>query len=93
MAEGANKQVFVIVATRNAEAIGTRIEGLDVPYLAFRDDAWLLVFPGTSRELADKLAIRKGESGSALVLAVANYSGRASSDVWEWFRVNWPQNA
>ena len=93
MPEAINKQVFVVVATRNADAIEGKIRELEIPFLAIKSDAWMLVYGGTSRELGDTLGIRNGEVGTGMVFAVNNYSGRASPDIWEWLKVNWPQNA
>ena len=92
MAEGANKQIFTIVATRNASAIRDAIKELGVQFIPIKEDSWILVYAGTTKELGDRLGIRGGETGSAMIFAVNNYSGRASADIWEWLKVNWPQN-
>jgi hypothetical protein len=78
-------QVFAVIATRGAE-----VQKLPEPsYYEIKDDAWLVSYEGTTRQLAERLGIRGGESGSGLVILAAGYSGRASSDVWEWLTVRW----
>lgn len=92
MAEPA-KQVFVIVGTKNAPAIADKLLELEVRSHRLADNAWLAVYPGTARELAETLGIRKGEIGAAgLVIPFDSYSGRAASEVWEWLKVNWPES-
>lgn len=48
---------------------------------------WLVAFNGTSRELSDKLGISDGSNGSAIIVGISGYYGRASTDLWEWIRV------
>jgi hypothetical protein len=85
--------VFIVVASRDPDKVGAAVQGLEVPHLAFKDDTWLISYEGTTRELADKLGIRPGTTGAGLVCSLATYSGRTSPDVWEWLRINWPENA
>jgi hypothetical protein len=49
---------------------------------------------GTSREVAEKLKIQDKENGpgSAVVLSVSAYWGRASQDLWEWLKVKWEKD-
>ena len=93
MPEAANKQIFMIVGTKNAPAIAAKILELKVPFLALKADAWLAAYAGTTKEFAEALGIRRGEIGATgLVIPVDNYSGRAAKEVWEWLNVNWPQD-
>lgn len=62
-------------------------------YYELTDNAWLVRFEGTTRQLADRLGIRGGEAGSGLVASMASYSGRAPSELWEWLKVNWAEDA
>jgi hypothetical protein len=83
----------MVVATKTPKGVESAIAREKLHVHQVKDDTWLLVFDGTARELADKLGIRKGISGSGLVCSISNYSGRANSEVWEWLRVNWPEDA
>jgi hypothetical protein len=48
------------------------------------DGTWLIVARETAKSLSDKLGVSDGPSGSAIVLLVSNYYGRAKTDIWEW---------
>lgn len=81
--------VYAIIATRTPREIGRKIEAEHQgSYLAVRDDVWLVDYDGTTRGLAEALGIRKGETGSGLVLSIGNYSGRANADIWDWLKVH-----
>ena len=86
-------QLFVVVASSNPEKIATVIRAIGVTHLEFKKDCWLVAYEGTTRDLAIKLGIRPGTTGSGLVCSISTYSGRASPEVWEWLKVHWPQNA
>jgi hypothetical protein len=81
--------VFVVIATKNPQAIGEKIYA-DHPdsHLKIKDDVWLIDCKSTTRELAEALGMRSGVSGSGLVILMGNYSGRASADVWEWLNLH-----
>ena len=86
-------QIFLVVGIKNPPAIVEKMRALDTKYCNLSDSSWLAVFAGTTQEFSEHLGIRNGEIGaSGLVVPVENYSGRAASEVWEWLKVNWPQN-
>ena len=61
-----------------------------------RPGQWFLSGVGTTKDVSDKLGITVGgTSGSAAVVAVSGYYGRASSQVWEWIaaKIGKPTNA
>jgi hypothetical protein len=86
--------VFVVIATRGADQIGERVGTLDGIKARFpiKDDAWLVTYEGTTRSLAEELGIRSGDSGSGLVFPIANYAGRAASELWEWLKLHMPKD-
>ena len=47
---------------------------------------WLVSTTGTARELSDRLdkASPEASHGSAMILRVSSYWGRAATDTWEW---------
>ena len=54
------------------------------------DGAWLIATSGTAQTLAERLKIvPNGESGSAVVLEVGSYYGRANPAIWTWMKTNW----
>ena len=70
--------------------VGTLAEG---DYFELANGAgWLVSFPGTTKELSDKLAVTgqapgvKSEIGSVLLTSIGTYYGRGPSDMWEWLK-------
>lgn len=87
-------QVFVVVATREKEAVAQKLAATiaDENTYVLDDNAWMIAFDGTTRALAEKLDIRQG-TGDALgiVFSISNYSGRAAKSAWEWLKVHLPR--
>jgi hypothetical protein len=87
--------IFVVIATKEARQVGERIravqsdpEGGITSCYELKPDTWFVAYDGTTRQLAEALGVRSGETGSGVVVSVENYSGRAGSDLWEWLRIN-----
>jgi hypothetical protein len=84
-------QMFVVIATRGAERIQAAIEALPLDtYYELKSDTWFVLYEGTTKRLAESLGIRTGTNGSGVVAPISGYSGRASSDFWDWIKVKWP---
>lgn len=81
--------MFLVVATDNSEAIRQAIEELKVEYYDLKDDIFFFPYPGTAKQLAEKLGIQEGENGSGLVIQIDGYSGRAPADFWPWMNLKW----
>lgn len=81
--------VFIVVSTRApCEELKQQIER-SIPEgksYALNETAWMIEYEGTTRDLAQKLDLMSGANGSAVVYRVSNYSGRASSFIWEWLQ-------
>ncbi|NTJ63551.1 hypothetical protein G6M50_38015 [Agrobacterium rhizogenes] len=82
--------VFFLTAHSNAPSVRERVNKLfleenryDLP-----GDQWMVVFDGTTQELAEKAGIRGGDEqiGTGLALSVTTYSGRANTSLWEWLK-------
>jgi hypothetical protein len=85
--------LFAVIATRGHKTIASAIEAKHQgKFYPVKDDVWLVAYDGTTQSLAEDLGIRDGRNGSGLVIPVGNYSGRASADLWEWLKVNWPDS-
>jgi hypothetical protein len=50
---------------------------------------WLVADSVTSKEVSDKLGVTDGKNGSAVVIEVASYYGRASTNIWSWVKNKW----
>lgn len=84
-------QVFVVVSISNPEKIEAQLKSFEEgKSFLLKAGVWIVAFDGTTQQLAEKLGIREGDSGTGLVTPISNYSGRASADLWEWFKINWP---
>lgn len=80
-------QTFIVVAKSNSAAAKAVIEAMpDGSYYEFKSDTWFVQMEGTTQEVAKSLGFISGESGSGVVVPVANYSGRADADMWEWLK-------
>jgi hypothetical protein len=80
--------LFIIIATRRADNVASAIKSSGLSNYELKDDAWLVSSKKTTKNLAETLGIRGGESGASLVCLVENYSGRLLSEAWEWIRAH-----
>lgn len=56
-------------------------------HLQLQDDEWLVSGIGTAKEISDKLRVSEPEgSGSAMIFSMANYYGRATTEIWDWIK-------
>ena len=55
-------------------------------YRKIGEGQWLVSASGTARELSDRLerASLHNNHGSAVIMRVTSYWGRASNETWEW---------
>lgn len=90
MVDSSNTQIFVVVASKDSESLESKFSIMNAKFVNITPDVWFVTYAGTARELADSTGIRKGEHGTGVVCPISSYSGRASPDLWEWFKVNWP---
>lgn len=51
---------------------------------AASQDKFFIRFEGTSNELSEKLGVADGSTGTAIILLVTAYHGRAPKSIWEW---------
>jgi hypothetical protein len=85
--------VFVALLNRLADKAIPKIDDLGSENIhKIKDDAYLIDFNGTTRELAEKIGIRGSEAGEAtgIVFSIRNFSGRAPAEVWEWLSLHKP---
>ena len=56
---------------------------------------WLVAGKGTAQEVSKKLGITfpdnptAGPVGTVMVLEIASYYGRATTDIWDWVKTKW----
>jgi hypothetical protein len=59
------------------------------------DQNWLVAGKGTAQDVSANLGITlkdnaaPGPTGTTIVLEVASYYGRATTDIWDWVKAKW----
>lgn len=81
--------IFIIVSTRNINSpkFVAAIKREKLKHYELKNDTWLISYKGTTRELADVLGIRDGDTGPGIVCLIEGYSGRLPRDAWEWLKI------
>ncbi len=56
---------------------------------------WIISGKGTIKQVSDtlKISVKENPVGSAIVLGISGYWGRASSDLWDWMKVKLEEGA
>jgi hypothetical protein len=92
------KSVFAVMAVDRPEVLGPVIQKqFPNDFIELERGQWLVSAEGTSQAVCEKLGvihrteagIKKGDVGSALVVAVSGYYGIKASNVWEWIKAHW----
>jgi hypothetical protein len=48
---------------------------------------WLVSAVGTAKDISDKIGVTPGsDMGAAMVFSMANYYGRATTEIWDWVK-------
>ena len=55
-------------------------------FLAVAGNVWLVAHFGTAQDLSGKLGITEGTNGTAIVVEVGSYFGRADPNIWTWIK-------
>ena len=77
--------LFMVVGLGDNASLAAKImEQFPDNSLDLGSDKWLIVSPGTAKEISDKIGISDGASGTGIIANFTGYYGRASSNIWEW---------
>lgn len=81
--------IFVIFNAANPQSIAAALQR-EYPndHLTVAEGQWLVSATGVAKDISDKLGITDGTVSSAIIFSMANYFGRASTDIWDWIKVN-----
>ena len=81
--------IFVVVVKRGVDQAKRHIDALphDSVY-GLTDNAWLIHYKGTTRALAEHIKIRNESNITGIAFSIGNYSGRFSTDAWEWLKLH-----
>jgi hypothetical protein len=77
---------FAVIGTGNPAAIKQAIVAqYGANHYEFASYAWFVQDAGTTKDVADKLGITKGDNGvQGVVVRFEAYSGRAAATAWTW---------
>jgi hypothetical protein len=80
--------VYAVVGSGNTQAIKQSIVAqYGANHYEVAPYAWFVSDPGTSKDVADKLGISKGENNIlGVVLRFDAYSGRHAANLWTWLQ-------
>jgi len=80
--------VFAIIGTANPAAIKIAIIAqYGANHYEVASNAWFVSDSGSSKDVADKLGITKGESNiQGVVVKFDGYSGRGPATAWTWLQ-------
>ena len=82
--------IFAVLAPLDNHKIGPAVESIFAGQF-FRgwNGQWFISASGTPREIAQKLGIGaegEGGIGSAVVISINSYWGRANAELWPWLQ-------
>lgn len=79
--------IFAVIATTDNQKLGPSIAKVfPENHLQINTQSWLVSLDGTSQELSDKLGVTDGSHGSAVIVSISGYYGRAPTTIWEWMK-------
>jgi hypothetical protein len=77
--------VFAILAPKPETKLNLAIiQEFPDNFIAIGSGQWFVAGNGTAKDVSDRLGITSGENGSAIVVTVGGYYGRAATNIWEW---------
>ena len=80
--------VFLIVSEAENPVLKEKIkDSYPKDHFVLSHNQWLLDAEETTEEVAEKLGIRQGEAGPAIVFGVESQSGFHRKSVWEWLKL------
>ncbi len=88
--------LFVVILPKEDPALVAAIkEKFPNNYYQITPTQWIISARGTAQQLSDLIGVTGEEKpiGLAVILAIAGYWGRASTDLWEWMRVKTEEKA
>jgi hypothetical protein len=80
--------VYAVIASGNASEVKRLVVAqYGASHYEFSQNVWFVTDSATSKEVADKLGITKGDGGIlGAVLRFDAYSGRHASTAWTWLQ-------
>lgn len=86
--------VFAVLTQENNPVLAAVItEKFPTNHYVLTSSQWVISSKETAKQLSDTLGItveggmKPGKTGTAVILAVSGYWGRANPDFWEWLKL------
>ncbi|MEW6775059.1 MAG: hypothetical protein AB1405_02085 [Bdellovibrionota bacterium] len=85
--------IFAIIELAHEGELQKKIEE-EFPGNFFQvgDGHWLVSSGGTAEEIGRKIKLDQAGMPSTIVYNLSGYWGRASVQIWEWLKANWPSS-
>lgn len=80
--------IFVIFRVADPIRMGLAVQR-EFPndHLKVKPDEWLVSAIGTAKDVSDRLQVTpENVSGAAMIFSMANYYGRAATEIWDWIK-------
>jgi hypothetical protein len=85
--------IFAVLADPKNTALTSVIKNtFPKDFLVIEPGQYLVAAKTTAKDLSTQILGAEGQNGSAVILTVSSYHGRASPAVWEWIRTKWDTN-
>ena len=85
--------IFVIFRVANPAALEAALAKVfPDDHLVVNPGQYMVSAKGSAKDVSDHLDISGGVAGPAMVFKMANYYGRATSDIWDWVKVKAEQS-
>jgi hypothetical protein len=79
--------IFVIFRVSDVEKVKTAlISSFPEDHLEVDTGQFLVSSNLSAEAVSEKLKVTDGTNGNAIVFAMGNYYGRASTNIWEWIK-------
>jgi len=77
--------IFAVIAPPDNSTLGSILEAQYANnFLRVWNNQWIISANGTPKDISDKLGVSDGSAGTAMILLVTSYWGRANPDFWQW---------
>ncbi len=87
---GRTMSIFAVLTEPNNKQLEEAISAtFPKDFIKIRNGQFLVSGPGTAIDISGQLAVTDGKNGSAVILTISSYYGRADVSIWEWIKTKW----
>jgi hypothetical protein len=85
--------IFAVIPQTEQGSQGTLTDGVRKGFPAAHYDlghgAWLVSGQGTAQDISTQIGVTDGAMGTAVIVEIGSYYGRANPAIWTWIKTNW----